>query len=151
MTMQSVQTKPIVAELRRFVGREERLVKQVPQEAIFGSERKASVSCGQVLDYMLSTKTDQFNPTPYTREEAQYAASMRLSLNLTQTDPNYLVKLCALTAGGQSVRLDLTRPLREYISEDPSSILTTKEHLGPEGVTVYQSLDLLLQDTSVGG
>ena len=142
--------KQLVATLTRYMGEEQRLVKQLPIEIIVGNGKRGPATCGELIGYMLTPQGDAYNPS-YTPQERAWAEATKRDFGRTLTDPNYLLVVGAKSVNGEPCRLELDQPINDYITTTPTSILRAQQTEVQGKLVTYQSIDLIVNNLSNGG
>jgi hypothetical protein len=149
--------KPIIVSLKDTGANYNNIIlKFVDTDDIFGSQDNAGYSCGDLLEYMLSNKTDEYNTDKFTREEEAFAKRINSIYEQSKDDVNINVGLFAITKNDDPVSLSLENKITDYITNDNNNILKTKSldsesSSDPSLEQNYNHLDLVFEDMSCGG
>jgi len=145
--------KPIIVELRDTGARKGRvgLVKNVPYGLIFGEGDREGGNCGDLLGYMFDGAADEFNPEGYNNNEIAFADQWRQHYEQSKVDVNKDVALMALNKGNGPVPLSLEEKVTVYITDGDDSILKADAVEKDGREEKYESIDLVIEDTSTGG
>ena len=109
----------VAIEIYHAANPEARVRKELPIAALAGDGRLRPVTCGAIVDYLLSAQPDQRNQIPYTTQEQWTAITLEWTIERMKSTPNERDFLVARTATGRCYELDLKTEFYQYLTAIP--------------------------------